>query len=396
MSRALLAALATGVLGACAHGGQPVPPRAPTTATVLGHYYVDGEGLNVVTTGMTVTQPVTEGLSVELRGLADRIEVNTPEHVHVDEGNPDTGHTHDGDVDAITGASVRVVAGDHLEEWRFEGGAALKLARRVGDAPVTLTVAGRVSNEPDYLAFSGRVSGSVELFERNTALSGFVGFGRDRVSPLEAPPGELALWPATHLRLVAGTALTQLLSPSVMASAGLGASLQSGQLSSPYRRAWVRTTLFPEHLPDTRGRFTGYAGLSWALGQGVAVHARQGLYGDTWGVWALAPEASVAVELGARGLVSVRYRFFRQWPASFYQPRYEELLDVRSSDVRLGALRGHQPGVKLAWTLWGRRGTAEALNVQGGYELSLLRHLQLQGQRETRAHIVSLGVQGGF
>jgi hypothetical protein len=395
MSRLLLVTLGAWVLAACASGARPTPVRAPTTATVLGHYYMDGEGLSVVTTGMTVEQPVKEGLSVELRGLADRIEVSRPDSVNVDEGNPDTGHTHEGDVDAITGASVRVVEGEHLEEWRFEGGAAVKLARRMGDTPVAVAVSGRVSTETDYLAFSARVAGSVELFERNTALSGFVGYGRDRVSPLEAPPGETELWPATHMRLVTGAALTQLLSPSLMASAGLGASFQSGQLSSPYRRAWVRTTLFPEHLPDRRSRFTGYAGLSWALGQGVAVHARQGVYVDTWGVRALAPEAALAVEVGARGLASVRYRFFRQWPASFYSPRYEELHEVRSSDIRLGAQRGHQPGARLAWTLWGRRGTAEALNLQGGYEFSLISHLQLS-EHTTLAHIVSLGVQGGF
>ena len=364
-------------------------------ATMLGHYYVDGEGLSVVTTGAVVEQPVSEGLTVEVRGLADRIEVGTPDLTRVDDGNPDTGHTHDDDVDAITGASVRVVKGEHLVEWRFEGGAGLKLARRMGDVPVTVAVSGRISNEPDYLAFSGRVSGSVELFERNTALSGFVGFGRDRVSPLEAPPGEVGLWPAVHTRFTAGGALTQLLSPSLMASAGVGASWQSGQLSSPYRRAWVRTSLFPEHLPEERSRFTGYAGLSWALGQGVAVHARQGLYVDTWGVKALAPEASFAMELGTRGLASVRYRFFRQWPASFYQPRYEGLLDVRSSDIRLGALLGHQPGVQLDWMLWGRWGTAQALRVQGGYELSAIRHLQLD-RHAALAHVISLGVQGGF
>jgi hypothetical protein len=394
MSRCLLVVLATCVLGACAHGAKSASPRAPTTGSVLGHYYVDGEGLSVVTTGMVMEQPVTEGLSVEVRGLADRIEVGTPDHVHMDDGNPDTGHTHD-EVDAITGASVRVLEGEHLKEWRFEGGVGLKLARRMGEVPVTVAVSGRVSNEPDYLGFSGRLSGSVELFERNMALSGFVGLGRDRVSPLEAPPGEVGLWPAEHARFLAGTALTQLLSPTLMASAGLGMSWQSGQLSSPYRRAWVRTTLFPEHLPERRGRFTGYTGLSWALGQGMAVHARQGVYMDTWGVWALVPEASFAVELGERGLASVRYRFYRQWPARFYQPRYEELFEVRSSDVRLGALRGHQPGVRLSWTLWGRRGSAEALNLQGGYELSLLHYLQLD-RRDTLAHIVSLGVQGGL
>jgi hypothetical protein len=394
MRRLLGLAAALGWLGACVHGGQGTAPRVPTRTSVQGHYYVDGEGLSVFTTGALVEQPVSSGLSVEVKALADHIRVDTAGHTHVDEGNPDTGHV-DEHVDVVSGASQVVVGGEKVREWRFEGGMALKLARRTGDVPLTLTVSVQVSSEPDYTALAGRLAGSVELFERNTALSLFVGFGSDEVSPLQAPPGEVAFWPARHQRWVAGGSVTQLLSRTLMASAGLGVSHQSGRLSSPYRRAWVRTSLFPESLPERRSRFTGYAGLSWAVAQGLGLHVRQGVYADSWGVGALAPEASLAAELGARGLVSVRYRFYRQWPSDFYSPRYEDLLEVRSSDVRLGALREHQPGVRLAWTLAGRRGAADAWSVQGGYSASFLEHL-LVGDHVVRAHVVSLGVQGGF
>jgi hypothetical protein len=379
-------------LGACAHGGSA--SSAPTRASAQGHYYADGEGLSVFTTGALVEQPVSSGLSVEVKALADHIRVDTADHVHVDEGNPDTGHG-DEHVDVVSGASQVVVGGEKVREWRFEGGVALKLARRMGAVPLTLAVSGQVSSEPDYTALAGKLSGTVELFERNTAVSAFVGFGSDEVSPLQAPPGEGAFWPARHQRWVAGGSLTQLLTPTLMASAGLGASYQSGRLSSPYRRAWVRTSLFPESLPEQRFRFTGYGGLSWALASGLGLHVRQGVYVDSWGVQALAPEASLAAELGARGLLSVRYRFYRQWPATFYSPRYEDLVDVRSSDVRLGALREHQPGVRLAWTLAGRRGAADAWSVHAGYGVSWLEHLQV-GDHLVRSQVVSLGVQGGF
>ena len=110
MSRLLLLAAALGLLGACAHGGKSEASR-PTRAGVLGHYYADGEGLTVVTTGAVVEQPLAGGLSVEVKGLADHIRVDNEDHVHVDDGNPDTGHVDDG-VDVVSGASQVVIGGE--------------------------------------------------------------------------------------------------------------------------------------------------------------------------------------------------------------------------------------------------------------------------------------------
>jgi hypothetical protein len=112
-------------------------------------------------------------------------------------------------------------------------------------------------------------------------------------------------------------------------------------------------------------------------------------------VEALAPEASLATELGTWGLFSVRYRMYRQWAADFYSPRYDELLAVRSSDKRLGDLLEHRPGVHFSWTLSGRRGDSDSVSFLAGYEFSRLRPLQIRNHR-VLAHILALGFQGGF
>jgi hypothetical protein len=380
----------------CAHSaGGSAQGREPTVVTALWHTYHDDEGLTVITSGAQASHPIAGGLSVEVKGVVDYIVIETKAHVHEDEGNPDTGHVDDDEVDVISGASKTLIGGGWLHEGRFEGRAGVKLKRRVGDVPVTFSASGQVSSEPDYVALSGKLSGSVELFERNTGISAFIGLGRDRMDPADAPPGETALWPARHGRWVVGGSLTQLLSPSMMASAGLGMSFQTGRLTSPYRRALVRTTLFPESLPSERRRFTGYAGLSWAVASGTALHVRQGLYVDDWGVEALAPEASLAMEVSTWGVVSARYRLYRQWAADFYSPRYEELLEVRSSDKRLGDLLEHRPGVHLTWTLSGRRGDTDSVSMLFGYEFSRLRPLRIRNHH-VLAHIAAIGVQGGF
>jgi hypothetical protein len=380
----------------CAHsGGGSAPGREPTAVGGLWHFYHDNEGLTVVTSGAQVSQPLAGGLSVEAKGVVDYIIIETKAHVHEDEGNPDSGHVDDDEVDIISGASKTLIGGGWLHEGRFEGSAGVKLKRRVGDVPVTFSASGQVSSEPDYVALSGKLAGSVELFDRNTGISGFVGVGNDRMDPADAPPGERALWPARHGRWVLGGALTQLLSPSLMASAGLGVSFQSGRLSSPYRRALVRTTLFPESLPSERRRFTGYAGLSWAVASGVGLHVRQGLYVDDWGVEALSPEASLGMELGSWGVLSLRYRLYRQWAADFYSPRYDELLEVRSSDKRLGDLLEQRPGAHFSWTASGRRGDSDSVTLLIGYEFSRLRPLRIRNHRVI-AHIASVGIQGGF
>jgi hypothetical protein len=169
---------------------------------------------------------------------------------------------------------------------------------------------------------------------------------------------------------------------------------QWGTLSSPYRRALVVTTLFPELLPSTRERFTGYLALSWALGGGAALHLRQGAYVDSWGVWAVIPEFSLAKEVGDRALVSFRYRFYGQGPAAFYLPTYRQLGPLLSGDPRLGALNDHSGGVELRWTPWGRLGWAGSLTLVGGYELSILSYLQLKSA--VRAQVFSLGVTGAY
>jgi hypothetical protein len=363
----------------------------PGTAEARGSYYADNVGLSVVTAGASVDQPVSRDADVFAHGVFDHLRIvprpATPS-TSVG-GNQSTGHApHDGDI--ISGASARIAGGAVTEKSRVEGLLGGRVAGSIADAPASIAAQVRVSSEPDYLSASGLARGRVDLFERNLTATGFLGYGHDTVSPLEPPPGQASLWPAVHQRVNGGLTLSQIVSRTMILSGGFAGAHQFGVLASPYRRALIRTTLFPEVVPSVRNRYTAFTELSWYVGFSAAVHLRQGLYLDSWGVVGIIPEATFAKELGEKGLLMLRYRFYRQSAASFYRARRDDIEAVMSSDPRLGRAREHAPGLALRWTVFGERGGFGALTLDGSYDLSVLDY-EDAGLSAVIGHVFGIG-----
>lgn len=368
-------------LATCGHR----PTAEPASVELRGDYYRDNTGLTVATYGARLNQPITSRATVELRALVDTIEVDGRQAF-----DPATQSAGQPTADAVTSASATIAGGGVAHKSRYEGVAALRTQGQLGSAVVALGGVARVSSEKDYASISGGAHGSVELFDRNLALAGFVGYGRDQVKPIEPPPGAAGEWPARHRRWTFTGSATQILSPTVLVSLGGGVTLQSGQLASPYRRAIVGTTLFPESLPRARERFTVFAAASWEIEPGLALHLRQGLYRDSWEVAALIPEAVLALELESGLVLSPRYRYYRQTSAAFYQVRYAQIEAVMSGDLRLGSVQDHTLGVDLRWDLPAGSAGTTSIPVYFGYDVSLLDY------RDTAirvvAHMLQLGV----
>jgi hypothetical protein len=311
------------------------------------HSYRDDARLEVSSLEGAWEHPLAGAFSLRLGLLADWITILAPPapeaadphaghaegaHDHMDEGNDPAV------ADAISGASARAIAGGgDSRELRAGGSLGLSWRPRPGNIPVTLSLDARASREPDYLSGAGILSGRIALFRANTVIAAFAGMGRDEIDPPAPPPGQAGLWPARQAKLSGGLSVSQSLSPRLQIAGGASAALQSGRLSSPYRSALIGATYFPERLPGERVRATAFASAAWYCGWGTALHLREGLYADDWGVRAFIPEAALAKEMGP-WLATLRHRFYAQTRAGFYRTVYPDLDGFRTGDARLGRL----------------------------------------------------------
>jgi hypothetical protein len=384
------------LISACSHAA-PGSRSRPASAELRTTHYSDNSGLTVVTLGGAVEQPISDELTATLRGVADRIIVDRTvvEVPPAISANQATGHIDELSADIVTSASSVVTGGPGSRKWRVEAVPGLRWDTSVSGQPSTAAINVRVSSEPDYR--SGMVLARVgtSLFEQNTTIGAFVGYGADQVDPPTPPPGEAEDYPASHTRWLGGASLSQLLSPIWIASVGASATLQRGSLSNPYRRATVRTSLFPEILPDSRDRFTAFLASSVYLGWDAALHGRVGAYLDSWGVRSIIPELVASKAMTDRVLLKLEYRYYRQSQASFYQPVYPAIADILAGDMRLGRIQEHAGGIGLEWLLLGHRGGVDTLRLVGRGELSRLRYEQLPTE-PIFGRIVQLGIIGAY
>lgn len=369
----------------------------PGSAELRTTHYSDNSGLSVLTLGAALEQPVSDSLTVTLRSVADRVVVDRTvvEVPPAVVANQATGHVDELSADIVTSASSVLTGGPGSEKWRFEAVPGVRWDGSFSRAPTSVAASARVSSEPDYRSLLGLLQASTSLFEENTTLSAFAGSGADEVDPPQAPPGQAGRYPATHWRVLGGASLSQLLSPRWLASFGASLTHQRGTLSNPYRRATVRTSLFPEVLPDSRSRATAFLGSSWHLGWSAAAHARLGGYLDSWGVRSLIPQLALSKVWAERVLLELEYRHYRQSKAELYQPAYGDLQPLLAGDMRLGRIVEHAGGVELEWQLTGRRGSFGSLRATGRVELTRLRYEQLPSEA-IFGKILQLGLLGSY
>lgn len=409
---AALIIAATGVPGAgaappasggetAAMGLEIAPPRLPGRLEGGSFFYFDDHGLYVSTTGAEVEHPLGGRLALRLRALGDWIGIYPPssyaeEHGHHlpggghhdPGGNPDAAP--DGGVDGISGASARAGSSGESQEGRAEGGAGLVYRGRSRGRPLVLAAESRASYEPDYQSVSAAASGSLETFRGNTVWSGHAGAGWDRIDPGAAVTTRGETWPAGQAKASAGGAVSQTLTPRLVLTAGASGAWLLGRLSSPYRRALIVTTLFPERLPSDRLRLTGFVQAGCHLGRGLALHSRQGFYWDTWDVKAWVPETALAKELGAAFLLTLKHRAYVQRPADFYRTGYSPQAAFRTGDPRLGGLEEQTAALEIDWRPAGSTGAAGGLVLTAGYSWSYLEYWSLPGHALT-SQVARLG-----
>ena len=390
-----LAPLGGLLLAASACAGTPAAEQR-TAAHARGYYYSDDAGLSVTTGAAAVESPVGSSTQLGVVGIVENIHIAQPEATELP--GAAFGHPHHGaepaapgqEPDIVSSASTIARVKSDSTLWRYEG--QLHLRRGVGSSenPADIGVEARYSSEPDYRSLGVTLIGAIDLFERNLTLGGFLNAGRDTVDPEPPPPGEADEWPATHDRVYLGASFLQLLGPDTILLGTLTMGRQAGALENPYRRVLVRTSLFPERVPDARWRFSGSLGLARYLGSGFAVHLRNGMYGDSWGVRAWIPEAALVKELGPRFVADVQGRWYSQTAATFYRHHYDDLEENLTADVRLSSLSERALGGYLRFTVFPMSSPLGELTLDVGYERSWLDYRELD--REVTGDLLQAGV----
>lgn len=256
-------------------------------------------------------------------------------------------------VDIVSNASIDVVttASPYKEtrnEYTFGGDYVVRDA--------TLSVSTSHSKEPDYIADATSVDVAQEVFGGMTTLA----LGFTRAEDKVGRKGEGFFDYAMHWRYRLG--LTQILSPSWIASVNWEAVADEGFLASPYRVARAFGAAVPERNPRTR---SSRAIKFRVLGEVSAGHAARAEYRYFWDNWAIKShtfELGYSRQIGDLWLVDWYGRYYTQNKALFYSDNATSSPTYLSRNRQLSTFKSMSLGAKMAYTV---------KRVPGSYDLKL-------------------------
>lgn len=265
-------------------------------------------------------------------------------------------------IDIISSASVDLVssATPRFDENRHALGAAVT---HVLDG-MSFNANYGYSRENDYDGHGFGAGAVFELAERNATLGVSYALELSQVGRADDPNFGESL--VTHAIDVNGT---QILTPWLVASGGYALGLQNGYLAKPYRYArlgrngivnmegiqgaldvgqlFTDAAAVPEVHPDSRIRNAIYAGLKAHLLKETAVELRYRFYFDTWSLTGHTAEVLGHLGWNENFGARLRYRFYGQGAASFYEYTYDTPKRYMTRDRELSPLTSHLVGLKV-------------------------------------------------
>jgi hypothetical protein len=155
----------------------------------------------------------------------------------------------------------------------------------------------------------------------------------------------------------------QVLGPRTHSTLGLNLNLQYGFLETPYNEVVVEDPAAPpnpnlpgnfpgfeftEELPDDRARLALYGRVRHLLTERFAAEVGARIYGDDWGIlaWTLEPQLHAWI-VREKLKTRLRYRYYDQTEADFYEEHFTTLPSERTQDSDLGAFDAHTLGVRF-------------------------------------------------
>jgi hypothetical protein len=243
-------------------------------------------------------------------------------------------------VDMVSNASIDVVTqASPFKETRKEYAVGADYAYRDS----LLSVAYSNSNEPDYIAQSVSIDASQEVFGNMTTIK--LGFtrGKDDVGK----KGEGFFDYAKHWRYRLG--VTQILTPSWLATLNLEAVSDDGFLGSPYRAALVFGAYVPENNPRTRSSRSIKLGTVGEIMPRTSVHVDYRYFYDTWDIKASTFEVGGSRYVGESFLIDAYLRYYTQTRALFYSDNATTQTVYISRNRQLSTFNDIAPGARVTY-----------------------------------------------
>lgn len=182
------------------------------------------------------------------------------------------------------------------------------------------------SDENDYSSNIFAFAGTREFFQKNTVLFMSFAYGEDRIWASRDPSTKKPMTNESY-----SFSLTQILDQNSLVQFLYDFRVESGYLSSPYRKARLQEASggvapIDENHPLTRNRHTLTAKYNYFFAPvRIALANTFRLYFDSWAVLSGTVEERVTRKLGKAFDIALNLRYYYQKEASFYQDKYTEL-----------------------------------------------------------------------
>jgi len=243
-------------------------------------------------------------------------------------------------VDMVSNASIDVVTqASPFKETRKEYDVGADYAYR--DSLLNVTYSN--SDEPDYKAQALSIDAAQEVFGNMTTIK--LGFtrGKDDVGKT----GEGFFDYAKHWRYRLG--ITQILTPSWLATLNMEAVSDEGFLGSPYRSARAFGAWVPENNPRTRSSRSIKLGAIGEIMPRTSMHIDYRYFYDTWEIKAHTFEIGGSRYVGESFLIDGFLRYYKQSAALFYSDNATTQTLYISRNRQLSTFNDIAPGVRVTY-----------------------------------------------
>ncbi len=211
------------------------------------------------------------------------------------------------------------------------------------------------SDEDDYQAETVGFGISQDFFGDLTTLSMGFSLGSDTVKQNNNPDFEDE---ADHRRYSLG--LSQILTRNLVANLSVETVVDEGYLNNPYRQVRYLNPAVPlgysyeqELYPRTRNSDAAAVRALYYLPYRAALRFEYRTYSDSWGIEADAAELRYTHPLEDRWLLELKYRFYDQSQADFYNDLFgfSEATTFRARDKELSSFSTQTFGIGVSYEL---------------------------------------------